>query len=266
MLSRTVQGVAVTLALFGAMSAAACGGGGTQEKAPAATSTEPAAAPVDPATAGTITGKVVLEGAPGRNDAIRMNADPVCVRENKGTQTQESFIVGEGGTLGNVFIHVKDGLGSRTFPAATTPITLDQKACRYHPHVFGVMVGQPIEILNSDPTLHNIHAVPKGNSEFNTAQPIQNMKTTHTFTAPEVMVPFKCDVHGWMNAFVGVVAHPFFAVTGSNGTFELKGLPPGTYTLEAWHEKLGTQTQSVTVGANETKEAAFTFKSVAATD
>ena len=266
MLSRKVQGYAVALALVGVAATAACGGG--QETAPA-TSAEPVApaeAVVDEATAGSVTGKVVLEGAPGRNDAIRMNADPVCVRENKGAQMQEFFVVGEGGSLGNVFVYVKDGLGSRTFAAPSESATLDQKACRYHPHVFGVMVGQPIEILNSDPTLHNIHAVPKANGEFNTAQPIQNMKTTHTFTEPEVMVPFKCDVHGWMNAYVGVLAHPYFAVTSDAGSFELKTLPPGTYTVEAWHEKLGAQTQTVTVGPKETKEVTFTFKSAAATD
>ena len=143
-------------------------------------------------------------------------------------------------------------------------MTVDQKECRYHPHVFGVQVGQPLEILNSDPTLHNIHAVAKNNREFNNGQPLQNMKTTHTFTAPEVMVPFKCDVHGWMNAFVGVLNHPYFAVTDAAGTFNLKTLPAGTYTIEAWHEKLGTMTQTVTIGAKETKDIAFTFKAPAA--
>jgi plastocyanin len=270
MLSRTVLGSAVAVALVGAMAATACGGGTGEKAAPSATTSapaaEPAAAPVDEATAATVTGKVVLEGAPGKNDPIRMNADPVCVRENKGTQLQETFVVGDGGSLGNVFVYVKDGLGSRTFTAPSAPVTLDQKACRYHPHVFGVQAGQQIEIINSDPTLHNIHAVPKSNSEFNTAQPIQNMKTSHTFEEPEVMVPFKCDVHGWMNAYAGVVSHPYFAVTGTDGTFTLKTLPPGTYTVEAWHERLGAQTQSVTVGAKESKELNFTFKSAAATD
>jgi hypothetical protein len=126
--------------------------------------------------------------------------------------------------------------------------------------VFGVRVGQPLEIVNSDPTLHNIHAIPTGNQEFNTGQPIQGMKFTHTFTSPEVMVPFKCDVHGWMNAYAGVVAHPYFAVTGADGTFSLNKLPAGTYTVEAWHEKLGTQTQSITLGEKQTSDIAFTFK------
>jgi hypothetical protein len=125
------------------------------------------------------------------------------------------------------------------------------------------MVGQPLEIVNDDPTLHNIHAVPKANTEFNTGQPIQGMKTTHTFTAKEVMMPFKCDVHGWMNAYLGILDHPYFAVSGTDGKFELKNVPPGTYTIEAWHEKAGTQTQSVTVGAKESKDINFTFKPAA---
>ena len=140
---------------------------------------------------------------------------------------------------------------------------IDQKMCRYHPHVQGMRVGQPLEILNSDPTLHNIHALPKNNSEFNNGQPIQGMKMTHTFDKPEVMVPFKCDVHGWMNAYVGVLPHPYFAVTKDDGKFELANLPPGTYTIEAWHEKLGTQTQQVTLGEKETKDVSFTFKPAA---
>ena len=137
---------------------------------------------------------------------------------------------------------------------------LDQKGCHYSPHVLGIQVGQPLQVLNSDSTLHNVHALPKANSEFNAGQPIQGMKTTHTFSTKEVMIPFKCDVHGWMNAWVGVLDHPYYAVTGADGTFSLKGLPPGTYTIEAWHEKLGTQTQMVTLGAKDNKDVAFTFK------
>jgi plastocyanin len=218
----------------------------------------PAAAAVDPATAGNITGAIKLEGEAPKPEGIKMNADPVCVREGKGTTTE--FILAEGGALQNVFVYVKDGLGNRTFQTASTPVVLDQKGCHYRPHVFGIMVGQPLEVINSDPTLHNIHALPKSNQEFNTGQPIQGMKFNHTFTAKEVMVPFKCDVHGWMNAYVGVLDHPYFATTGADGKFELKGLPPGTYTIEAWHEKLGAQTQNVTIGDKETKDVAFTFK------
>ena len=172
----------------------------------------------------------------------------------------ETYVVGPSGTtLGNVFVYVKDGLSGYTFPAPTTPARIDQQGCRYHPHVFGMQVGQPLEIVNSDPTLHNIHAIAKNNREFNQGQPIQGMKQTHTFTSPEVMIPFKCDVHGWMNAYVGVLPHPFFAVTDASGAFSLKGLPPGTYTIEAWHEKLGTSSQTVTLGAKDAKAITFTF-------
>jgi plastocyanin len=254
----------LALSLMLALGVAACGG---SQPAPAPEGQQPpAAAAVDPATAATVNGKITLEGAPPANQPIRMNADPVCLRENKGAQTQETFMVGDGGSLGNVFVYVQDGLGGRTFQAPTTPIVIDQKGCRYVPHVLGVMVGQPIEILNSDPTLHNIHATPKANQEFNTAQPIQGMKTMHTFTTrePEVVVPFKCDVHGWMNAYAGVLDHPYFAVTGADGSFQIPNLPPGTYTIAAWHERLGTQTQSITVAEKESKDANFTFKAAAA--
>jgi plastocyanin len=169
-------------------------------------------------------------------------------------------VLGTNGALQNVFIYVKDGLGNLRFPVPSTPAVLDQKGCRYVPHVLGVQVGQPVEIVNSDPTLHNVHAVPATNQEFNTGQPIQGMKHMHTFSTTEVMVPFKCDVHGWMRAYIGVLDHPFYAVTGADGSFTLKGLPPGTYTVEAWHESLGTQTQSVTIGASERKDVGFIFK------
>jgi hypothetical protein len=251
------------LGLALAASVMACGGG-SKESAEA-----PAAAPsgggkkVDAATAGDINGVVSFDGTAPKNEGIKMNADPVCVKENPTPQEQETYMVSDG-KLANVFVYVKDGLQDYSFDTPTTKYEFDQKNCRYHPHVFGVMVNQPVEIVNSDPTLHNIHALPKGNAEFNNGQPIQGMKMEHKFTAREVMVPFKCDVHGWMNAYVGVLDHPYFAVTDKDGKFSLKGLPPGTYTIEAWHEKAGTQTASVTLGAKETKEANFTFKAPAA--
>jgi plastocyanin len=253
-----------------AASVVACGGGSQEAAKPAESAAAPAGAAggqkVDPATAGDVKGVVSLDGVAPKNEAIKMNADPVCVSANKSPQFQETYQVGaDGKSLANVFVYVKDGLGNYVFDTPTEPAKIDQQQCRYHPHVFGIRVGQPLEILNSDPTLHNIHAIPKANQEFNNGQPIQGMKMTHTFTAPEIMVPFKCDVHGWMNAYVGVVNHPYFAVTDKDGKFELKSLPPGTYTIEAWHEKLGTQTASVTLGAKESKDVTFTFKAAAAT-
>ena len=234
---------------------AACGGG--QQEAP-----PPAAAvvanPVDPATAGSVKGSITLTGTPPRPEPINMQSDPYC--QQQGAATTETVTVGTGGALQNVFVYVKDGLGTRTFPVPTTPAVLDQKGCRYTPHVLGIQVGQTLQIQTSDNTLHNVHALPANNREFNKGQPMPGITHTHVFSTKEVMVPFKCDVHRWMNAYVGVLDHPFFAVTGSDGTFELKGLPPGTYTIEAWHEKLGTQTQTVTIAEKQTGDVAFTFK------
>jgi len=233
----------------------ACGGSGPSEAPPAA----PAAAPVDPATAATITGTVVLEGEPPAPEVVKMSADPFCTTAGHDGQPAQYFVMGAGNGLENVFVYVKSGLGDRTFPPPTTPAVLDQQGCRYSPHVIGVQVGQPLDVTNSDGTLHNVHAVPMVNAEFNTAQPVQGMTLTHTFTAPEIMIPFKCDVHSWMNAYVGVVGNPYYAVTANGGTFSLDGLPPGTYEIEAWHEKLGTQTQTVTVGEKESKAISFAF-------
>src|SRR3954469_6299681 len=249
-----------------AVSVAACGGGSQETSS---TSAAPAGGPsggqkVDTSKAGSIKGTVVLDGSAPENAVIKMNADPVCLREAKGEQRQETFLVGsDGKSLANVFVYIKDGLGPYSFDVPTESATIDQKECRYHPHVFGMRVGQPLQIINSDPTLHNIHAIPKANQEFNNGQPIQGMKMNHTFTQKEVMVPFKCDVHGWMNAYVGVLDHPYFAVTDKDGKFELKDVPAGTYTIEAWHERGGAMTQSVTLGEKESKDANFTFKAPA---
>jgi plastocyanin len=216
---------------------------------------------IDPSTAGAISGKVTLQGTPPKNEPIRMNADPNCVKATQGqAQLQETYLVGAGGGLQNVFVHVKEGLGKYAYDKPATSVTLDQRQCRYHPHIFGIRVGQPLEIINNDTTLHNIHSMPDENTEFNIGQPVQNMKTSRTFTLPEVMVPIRCDVHSWMNAYAGVVDHPFFAVSGPDGSFEIKGLPPGNYTIEAWHERLPATTQQVTIAAKENRPVAITFK------
>jgi plastocyanin len=245
------------------VAAVACGG--SEAPSTSAPPTSPAGTPagqrVDESKASTISGRIVWDGAAPKNELQRLSADPVCVRENKGaTRESEAYVVSDGG-LENVFVYVKDGLGNYVFDVPTEKVVLDQHGCRYEPHVFGVRIGQPLEAKNSDPTLHNVHALPKNNAEFNAGQPIQGMTNTFTFTAKEVMVPLKCEVHGWMNAYIGVLDHPYFAVSGDGGKFDLKTLPAGKYTIEAWHEKLGPQTQEVTIGENETKEVTFTFKS-----
>jgi plastocyanin len=248
---RHVRRVAVGLAI----AAAACGGG--EPPAPAQ-APPPDAKRVDPATAGSVSGKVSFEGPAQASTPVKLDADPYCARQHPNGMTPDSMLVNNGG-LDNVFVYVKDGLGSYYFDTPTDPVKLDQKGCRYTPHVLGLRTGQPLEVSNSDQTLHNVHGEGAGR-RFNYSQQLQNMRNTTTFSTPDVMVRFKCNVHGWMEAYVGVLPHPYFAVTASGGAFELEDVPPGTYTIEAWHEKLGTQTQSVTIAPKEAKTIVFTFK------
>jgi hypothetical protein len=239
--------IAVIVALW----SAACGGGGAADR-PAAN-----ARPDGP---GVVMGKISYEGEPPARTPVRMAADPNCT-PSEAQALSETTIVGADGGLQNVFVYVKDGLGNRIYETPTAPIVLDQRGCRYEPHVFGVFVGQPVEIRNSDPTLHNVHAIPKTNDEFNFGQQPSTPPMTRTFDEPEIGVSFRCDVHGWMRAYANVVTHPFFAVTAADGSYEIKGLPAGTYTIEAWHERLGTQTQQVTISDSAPSvTAAFTFK------
>ena len=234
----------------------ACSG---DQKQAAPAGPPPGALRVDPAKTGNVTGRIIFAGTQPPAAPLPMASDPACVKANSGGLSAETYLVRDGG-LDNVFIYVKDGLGNYYFDVPTEPVKLDQVGCRYVPHVFGARVGQPIEISNSDDTLHNVHAMPDVNREFNFGQHFKGMKNTEVFTAREVMVPFKCDVHGWMTSYGGILDHPYFAVSANGGRFELKGLPPGTYTVEAWHEKIPAQTQSVTVGDKETKDISFTFK------
>jgi len=172
----------------------------------------------------------------------------------------EVVVVNDNGTLRNVFVWIKAGLASSNWVTPSTPVVLSQDGCIYQPHVLGVMTGQPLEIRNNDLTNHNVHVMPEVNEGWNTTQPPKGEPMTRTFARQEVMVPVKCNVHPWMKAYLGVVSHPFFAVTGDDGTFTIKGVPPGTYILQTWHEKYGTQEQQVTVAPKETKTVDFTFK------
>ena len=234
------------------MFAVGCGGG-AEPPAYVATGTKR----VDPATTGDVAGRVVFEGAAPQPAVLRTSADRACAQGED--IYDESLLVGADGGLQNAFVYIKTGLDDYIFDVPTEPVVLDQKACRYEPHVFGVRVGQRVEILNSDPTLHNVHAMPQANTEFNQGMPLQGMKLNQTFTAPEVGVPFKCDVHGWMASYGGIVEHPYFAVTDATGAFALPRVPPGTYTVEVWHETLGTRTQTITVEPNGSVDLAVTF-------
>lgn len=211
------------------------------------------------AHAATLTGKVHFEGTSPEAQSLDLAADPTCAALHPEGLKSEEVVVNPNNTLKNVFVYAKSGLEVQTFAAPQNPVALDQQGCHYVPHVFGVQAGQPIEIVNSDATLHNVHALATANKEFNLGMPIQGMKLKKTFGKPEVMAKFKCDVHPWMSAYAGVLDHPFFSVTNEEGIFAIKDLPPGNYVLEAWHEKYGTQTQSVSVGQEDIPEIAFRY-------
>ncbi len=215
--------------------------------------------PVDPATVGSITGSVMFHGEPPPPKEIRMQGNPECNALHREPVYEESVLV-QDGRLQNVFIYVKAGLEERTFATPSTPVTIDQVGCLYVPHVSGAQVNQPVLFLNSDPTLHNIHSYAQHSPGWNFGLPFQGMKQTKRIATPEVMITLKCDVHPWMVGYLGVVPHPYFAVTGTDGSFLLKDLPPGTYTIEAWHERFGTQSQEVEVVVGQTQEIAFTFQ------
>jgi plastocyanin len=217
-----------------------------------------AAAPVS-ADAATVTGVVKLAAAPPKMPALQMAADPYCQSQHTAPVLDEEVVTGPGGELANVFVYIKQVSGN--YPAPSTPVVIDQHGCQYRPHVLALQVGQPLQIKNSDATLHNIHALPSVNPQFNEGQPVQGMVSTKKFDKAEI-APFhiKCDVHGWMKAYMAVMPHPFYSISQGNGTFTIANLPPGQYTIVAWHEKYGQQEQQVTVGAKESKAVNFTFK------
>jgi hypothetical protein len=214
------------------------------------------------AAGGTVSGKVKFVGKAPANPEIDMSEEAKCAAKYKTKPHEEIVTVNANGTLANVLVYVKSGLpADAKYPTPTTPVVIDQQGCMYHPRVFGIMVNQPLQIKNSDPLLHNIKAMAKKNRPFNISQPAAGMTTNRTFSAVEVMLPFECNVHGWMHAFAAVLPHPFFSTTGTDGSFTITGLPPGTYTIEAWHEKYGTQDATVTVAAGpKTQDFTFTAK------
>lgn len=236
------------------------GGGGQATTAKEAPATDAPA--VDMATAATISGTIAFEGTAPEMELIDVSSEASCHSHNEANPiATETVVVNDNNTLRNVFLYVKSGLGDAKFSPPSTPVVLDQVGCRYDPHVFGIMAKQPLLIKNSDEgVLHNIHSFSKSGNSFNFGMP-KIMESTKRFKKPETMVRIKCDVHGWMSSYAGVLDHPFYAVSGTDGSFELPPLPPGEYTIEAWHEEYGVQEQTVTVTQQETKEITFTFSS-----
>jgi plastocyanin len=245
------------LALSVLLAAVACGGGGEAPSGQAA-APSPAAAPAAGGT-GSITGTILYTGGDDPDTVIDMAADPNCQALHTEPVYTEKVVADGTGHLAWVFVHIKSGLSGQKYPTPTDKVVLHQQGCTYHPHVFGIMTGQTLVVRNDDETLHNIHALATTNTEFNQGQPFQGMELEHTFDKVEVMLPFKCDVHSWMHADVGVLDNPFYAVTAPDGTYTIKNVPPGTYTVEAWHETFGTRTQEVTVTDGGSADFSFDY-------
>lgn len=215
----------------------------------------------DAPTESRLTGRVTLSGPAPTDSIIKMAADPVCAKLHPKPALTEEIVLGPEDALANVLVYVSEGLDNPTFDVPEQPAVLEQKGCLYSPHVIALMAGQKFIVENSDPTTHNIHPLPKNNREWNKAQ-VQGVPPIEaTFGREEIAIPVKCNIHPWMKGYIAVFKHPYFALTGKDGAFVLKDLPPGTYTITAWHEKLGALTQRVTVGSNEEKELQFIFKS-----
>ena len=243
-------------AMLGIVLLVGCGKKESAEEQPAASPTAgPAATPIDPATAASVSGTVKFDGTAPKPAKIDMSQDANC----QGSNAAENIVV-SGGHLENVFVYVKEGLGNRTFDVPKEAATLTQTGCRYKPHVLGLMTGQTITIVNGDPTTHNIHPTPKDNREWNESQAPKAAPIEKTFAREEILLPVKCNQHPWMRMFVNVVKSPFYAVSGPDGKFEIKGLPPGDYTIAFVHEKLGEQDQKVTLAAKDAKTVEVTFK------
>jgi plastocyanin len=214
---------------------------------------------VDPATAGSITGVVSFDGVAPKRIPIDMSADPACAMAAEPNLT-EQYIV-DHGKLANVYVYVKTGVPDSTAPAGAAAVVLDQKGCRYVPHVIALQKGGSVEFRNSDPTMHNIHTTPAqvGNSTVDISEMPMGAPQTKQFNADETMLPVRCNNHPWMSAFLNIAPNPYFAVTGADGSFTIPNLPPGTYTLAAVHEKLGEQDIQISVAPKATAKAGFSF-------
>ena len=246
----------------------ACGGG---SEGPATNDDAPTTATTEWKTTGdegTVTGAVAYAGTPPPAKRIDTSADPVCGQRNPNLMTEDTSV--SDGKLANVFVYIKDGtladgkkIGDYSFGAPSDPVVLDQEGCHYRPHVLGVQTNQTVRITNSDPTQHNVHPTPRFNPEWNQTQASGAAPIERSFARAEVLIPVKCNQHPWMKAYIGVVRHPFYSVTSEDGKFEIKGLPPGTYTVAAWHEKGGPtgteKTMQVTVPAKGSATADFSF-------
>jgi len=241
------------LSIVGITFCFACGGGDRTKPARQPT-------PLDLSTTGTVIGKVKFAGTPPEQSVAQLSGWSECAAQHPEGNPKAGDILVNDGKLQNALVYVKDGLGDRVFAVPTTPVVLDQKGCMFTPRVLGAQTDQPLQMLNSDPMAHNVHGTPKNSSAWNFSLGVKGASRTMTVAKPETTIEMKCDIHPWMRAYLGVFDHPYFAVSGADGGFTLQNLPPGEYTIEAWHERFGVQSQKITLGAKETKEIEFTFK------
>lgn len=232
----------------------------TQKEAQAPAEKLPVYFSVDSATAGEVNGKVRFIGKRPEHKIVNMDEDPQCQQLHHAPVFDDAVAVNRNGTLANVFIYVKKGLEGKTFKPPSTPAVMDQKGCWFVPRILGIATGQMLEVTNSDPVTHNIHPRAQINREWNHSQAQGAPPLERQFTQREIMIRVKCNIHHWMHAWIGVVDNPYFAVTGTDGTFALKNLPPGKYTIEAWQEALGSQEQEVTVSPSGKSDMSFSFK------
>lgn len=208
---------------------------------------------------GSVTGKISFKGQPPTFRQISMDADAACAAKHSTPVYPESVVVNSNGSLRNVFVYVKTGLEGKTFAVPGEPVVLDQVGCVYKPHVIGIQARQNLKVMTSDNTTHNIHPLPKTNREWNVSQPPGADPIIRSFSRPEATIPVKCNQHPWMRAYIHVVSHPFWSVSGEDGTFKLEGLPPGNYEIEAVHEQYGALTQKVAVAAKAAAPLEFTY-------
>jgi plastocyanin len=207
-----------------------------------------------------VTGKIKFDGVLPKTSSIAMRSDPACASEHSQPVQAEDVVAGQNGALENVIVFVSQGADDKTYDLPQTPALMEQKGCMYEPHVLAMRAGQTLRVVNADKTTHNIHPMPANNREWNKAQ-TPGQPIEEKFAREEVSIPVKCNIHPWMHSYIAVFKHPFFSVTGKDGNFELRNLPPGEYTIEAWHEKLGTMTQHVNITRGENKTIDITFKS-----
>ena len=242
---------------------AMCGCGNKQQPA---TSEQPAATngvPVDAATAGSVTGNVQLNGMPPKMKPINMAAEPSCAKQHPTPPTSQEVVVGKEGALENVVVYLKGDFSKYKFDTPSAPVSITQKGCMYDPHIIALQTNQPFQVVNADSVTHNIHPLPKDNREWNESQPPGAAPIDRMFSHEEIGFPVKCNIHPWMKAYVSVFDNPYFAVTGPDGSFDLKNVPPGSYTLVAWHELYGTSEQPVTIAPKESKTLKVVFQASA---